>query len=76
MKFSKKALPDGLEGEVLIHHSVHGWMVAKWNDKYGVPSYDFLGFRPGEHEGLATPLVVMVAQPKDVERVEKWAVIE
>lgn len=72
MKLSTKVLPEAPEGELLIDHELYGWVIGKWNSRLATPGYEIVGFRPGVHEGVAAPILVMHMQPMDVARVKGW----
>lgn len=74
IKWVKGAPPEGLS-DVIVDHSVHGLMIARWNDKRATPQYDAVGFRQGDHEGIAHPLVVINLYTADVDRIKRHAVL-
>lgn len=71
----KKGPPEDGLSDVLVEHSVHGVMIARWNDKRTPPQYDAVGFRQGDHEGVAHPLVLLNLYTADVDRIKRHAVI-
>lgn len=73
MKWSTKALPDALDGLVLVDHADHGFLLCKWHGGRRVPGYDFVGFRNGTHEGQSNPL--NAGQIVNGDRVNRWVVV-